>query len=1540
MTSISSRFRAEQKSRKKQPTNSISSRFRAEGGRTAPPAVYRRPTPLLKKLAYAARDEIIDITEPGPLSQISPIANLLGNLFVRPIVEPIQRWAQAETPEKKYKVFEETARGLVRPYVDPITSFQEAPITTAVAWAAPLLGPKIARRLRTTGIAETPRVGRAPKVTKAPPSIETPPAEIIAKLKPRELTKLKGILEESIANGRGTPEIEARLAEVNIRLRAPKKTVPILQESQVTPARPTVPEAVAPAPEPAPVAEPVAQPKPRAARLETAIEEAIRTTEAIESEYAYGGPTQKQASRISAAINRVAKKYNIDPVELRNQVLWEAKPTPEVEVPRGAELLRQLEEEPAPAPAKPTTKRTGLIPLMEEAQKYPDFESFSRDFSLEIKHGRYWHITDDPRFGIDPQRGPRDMSSLGAGVMTPSQLMTTSHLEYWLTEYPGRKYVAEIDLSALSPREYYQVNRGFGNEFVLTPEGTTKARVVKVYTREGALRADRAYQKLLPQSKEELQHLYEQAHGRVEPPTPPTMPVAAPRIGVEPGVAAKPTIITSAAKTLRLGENELLTNMRQSPELVRQGLEQAGWKGRFADLQVAVRKPPELVEELAAVERQMEREARGGVPSTVEEPVQHQIVGEPPAPGVAGRVTAGKLIRAGGLAGAGTLGVSLGFKAFKALARGFEETERTGDELLFNRGVLNDIADASMLGSYLTYAIGREVALPGKQEILKSIEEKRTYSDVLGFKGIVPEIVLDPLTYIPYANIASLLGKGAKAIRLTDALAPVGQQVMRIAQRADEVAVLRRAIDTWEFTLGLPTIRPTTRRGLEVWERLDDKAIIEASQIRAQAELLIREIRQHGTQVDIDVGRVIDAGLTHGGRPPANRTLLGLAKKKMLAVIERESGAAHRDVVSKLYKQTADFQDSLGRELVTVEMLASQTAERWRRLHLKRIFRSFEDAEAYIHTLEPTDPKKARDLLSKLEWIKGHVKRPSGALNFQAIIRRKEIPRELRELLQEIPQATARLAAGTPTSADLISRGRMYQRLAEDVAIDTAVRNALPLSEARRYMLVPNDVNPVTGKKLFGALAGKHVPESIFYELTHSVPAVQAPALAWLDKNTRLLVRGWKIGKVPLSIPTQMRNVITNFWLADVVGDTAPYRLDRYVQSLISLFRKDDVYKEASQAGTFLHDTFASQELRDTVETAVRNGDQPLDLLRRAVGYLPKKAGDLYQFNEQWFKMTVYINTRAKGVAPELAADFADRALFNYRKLPRALNAMRRYGIFPFVAFPYKAIPAMARGFWSNTGRFARYPKLIRAIEAMTPETIRERERPLMPDWMKETHVRLPGEESRYLDIGYLIPYQDMQDVTGLALPAILQRLIPLATNIYEIAANKSLFTGRELVPDEESLAKLRPGEVRREKLKHFARFALPSMTPPVGSAWEGMFAKRGKPKAPLYREGEERPIGERVGYAFGLKTRKLDRRMGVLSRAFEIRDLLTTYARERRKIFKGRPESALSLRELVELEKLNKEKIEQVDILLDELRRSKNPQPGDVELLQRMQAQ
>ena len=166
----------------------------------------------------------------------------------------------------------------------------------------------------------------------------------------------------------------------------------------------------------------------------------------------------------------------------------------------------------------------GIPPMLEglasEARKCSSFDEFRKNFAGQIKHGMYWHVTDDPNFFIDPVKGPIDASSMAIGnKISEGSLMITSHLEYWAVNYaPHRKYAALIDMSAVPSEGYKQVSRGFGNEFFLEDAG--QATVIAVFPIKDALRISEVNHEQMPQNEFELKEFYITAKQSVSQPHP------------------------------------------------------------------------------------------------------------------------------------------------------------------------------------------------------------------------------------------------------------------------------------------------------------------------------------------------------------------------------------------------------------------------------------------------------------------------------------------------------------------------------------------------------------------------------------------------------------------------------------------------------------------------------------------------------------------------------------------------------------------------------------------------------------------------------------------------------------------------------------------------------------------------------------------------------------------------------------------------------------------------------------------------------------
>lgn len=159
--------------------------------------------------------------------------------------------------------------------------------------------------------------------------------------------------------------------------------------------------------------------------------------------------------------------------------------------------------------------RFPLNVLVKHARQFQNFKDFEKFYTLDIGHGYYWHITEDPNFKPSSEISPRDMSSMGSGGGGNKGLMITSHLENWFDEYKEtRGYAALLDTSDVEPKYLKQVSRGFGNEIFIPQNQVNNIKVVKVFPLSSVKRKDRELHKQIPSSRDSLQQLYDFAHGK------------------------------------------------------------------------------------------------------------------------------------------------------------------------------------------------------------------------------------------------------------------------------------------------------------------------------------------------------------------------------------------------------------------------------------------------------------------------------------------------------------------------------------------------------------------------------------------------------------------------------------------------------------------------------------------------------------------------------------------------------------------------------------------------------------------------------------------------------------------------------------------------------------------------------------------------------------------------------------------------------------------------------------------------------------------
>lgn len=490
--------------------------------------------------------------------------------------------------------------------------------------------------------------------------------------------------------------------------------------------------------------------------------------------------------------------------------------------------------------------------------------------------------------------------------------------------------------------------------------------------------------------------------------------------------------------------------------------------------------------------------------------------------------------------------------------------------------------------------------------------------------------------------------------------------------------------------------------------------------------------------------------------------------------------------------------DRLGKESVRLGLLKKEIYDENMGSYLARLYMKHE---------APLDPKAMKKLFISAE-------RKPARIDISRFMKRDDIPQEVREAMGEI------LEAGYPTAKSLIQlsvaneKARFFNEVAKRWGKEEALEGFSQLPKTNRL----------------GELAGKYVPEGIYDDIQEMI-RVKTP---W-QKTQSKVVGGFKFGKVVLNPATHSRNMMSNM-LLNHFEDLPAWRADIYGKAFHQVKTKGKLYKEAKDAGMAV-DTFASQELEEILKRSPE-AKTALQHVGNKVKDITDGLSNLYQKEEEWAKMAMYIYQRGKGVSPDDAVKIAERATFNYAQVTPFIRRLREslWG-YPFITFSYKATPQIARTVATKPTKISNIGKIKQGIENLVNQKELEEERASEPSWVRDGfYLRLPGKDkhgrSPYLDLTYLLPFGDLatgqiirRDVsreTGIQEEPItsLVRKLPVLDVFAELTKNQDFF-GNQIYKDSAP-----PEQIAKDIFRHIVKFYSP---PFVGDILPGGYRSGGE---------------------------------------------------------------------------------------------------------------
>lgn len=491
------------------------------------------------------------------------------------------------------------------------------------------------------------------------------------------------------------------------------------------------------------------------------------------------------------------------------------------------------------------------------------------------------------------------------------------------------------------------------------------------------------------------------------------------------------------------------------------------------------------------------------------------------------------------------------------------------------------------------------------------------------------------------------------------------------------------------------------------------------------------------------------------------------------------------------------------------------------------------------------------------------LKKPE-RLDLSRFKRRKDIPKEIREQMGEILTPGYPVAKGVAQLTNDIQRSKFFKGIARNPewarTADEAAEN------------IPGNFKQLSKSKKLGELSEAYIHPEIHKELEDVAKTIELPEKVWLKS-----LGAWKFGKVILSPKTHMRNVFSNSVLAHLGG--MPMTSQPRYMSLAAreMAKKGEYWKQAKKTG-LLDASFVQKEMGQLFDQINSNMKgikansipESLGAFGKALQGLKwggRKASDLYQAEEQWFKMGKFIhNIEQKGMDVEDAAKDAEKWLFNYGKLTRFQKGYRKHPLgAPFATFTFKSLPRVAETAIKYPWRFAAPLIAMNAVQEAAQQKFGDTEeqekakRELLPDWMRgqlgpanPNFLRVPvtDETGReyYLNLTYMLPWGDIGEQGGfMGIPGGIRPMSqPGVSELAQQIGNYDFFWQEPIVKETEVAGKEYPRmEAAKQRLGHAYQHFVPTPGMDIG---KGISAFQGRPD---YR-GRTRPNGVVAADVFG----------------------------------------------------------------------------------------
>lgn len=341
--------------------------------------------------------------------------------------------------------------------------------------------------------------------------------------------------------------------------------------------------------------------------------------------------------------------------------------------------------------------------------------------------------------------------------------------------------------------------------------------------------------------------------------------------------------------------------------------------------------------------------------------------------------------------------------------------------------------------------------------------------------------------------------------------------------------------------------------------------------------------------------------------------------------------------------------------------------------------------------------------------------------------------------------------------------------------------------------------------------------------------------------------RVWKLSKVALNPPTQIRNYVSNGILLHISGVPLLRAASLMtVESPREILKNGKYYRIFKKYGG-TQTTFSHSEMARIKRDLLRNQEGGFfNALRDGGAQIAGAATDVYGAMETVGKVArIKYGMENMGETEEEAVIAAQQALFDYSLVPAGVQYARNAPVgIPFITFYYKVLPRIVEAAIKRPGVFLPYIAIPAAISAyiaseydVTDEDL-EKLQNTLPEAMREKRslYLMPNKDAngnwQWTDFGYLLPWNVWIEGAEKALKGDIFGVLktfgvfgaPLAQVIAITQTGIDPFTGREIANKND------PGAKRLSDILTYAwRFAMPSFLSNTGAAGKTLDLINGK---------------------------------------------------------------------------------------------------------------